>query len=733
MAKKDTYKPEPLDDDEILEMCARLYEDSDILSSEVKGERSMALDYYNQEPFGNEEDGLSKYVSSDVRDAVEWIMPQLVDTFVGGDSPIIFEPENADDVKDAKTESRYTQYVFERVNPGVILTSVWFKDALIQKNGIVKAWVEESTEQEREEYKGKGAADLEAFVADKEFEITALTITLNGQEFTEEEYTAILTSLPSQAQAIDAEADYHIVGYRKKNIRKICVENVPPEQFFIARNHNSIFVKDARFCGEFYEKTRSELIEMGYDPELVACLPASEGVSGVSTGEAEARRRKDGGVVTGNSASSLDRSQELVMIYDYYIRADRNGDGIAELLHVRSGGKGSKGETLEITEVDRNIYHAITPYLNSYKFFGRSVADNLMDLQRAKSQLWRNGFDNVAYSAIPRNVVKGNVDIAALMTYVQGGIIKAAADASVEPLTTPFVADTALQMCDKIDMVRAERTGFSKDSMGLDPKALANSNNPVAMMVLQQSQLLVKMMATIIAHSGFKTLMEHIRELIVKYEDQEKVFDLTGEFLTADPRAWRKQRSSAPRVGIGFAGKQEELAMMDKLMTLQGEFIVAQGNQIDGPLTNAKGIFNTINRMCSRMGIKDAATYFTDPATYQPPPPQPTIADKSLQLQTEVANNAQAQKEAQMAFDTQKAKADHEFKMAELAQKERLEVQRMAMERDMREMELLYKYGKDSSDRLHGAEDAAASRAHDSLERKEDRKKAAAKKTKEPA
>lgn len=692
-------KPDKMTERDLADMCRREYEDSTVLTGEIQKERKQSIDAYNQELYGNEEEGLSKFVASDVRDAIEWIKPQLVDVFVGGDTPIMFEPENAKDVQDADTESRYCQYVFERQNNGVILAIQWFHDALLQKNGLVKAWRQKRVIREREEYEGKSSADWHALSNDAEFEISECTVTVADVEYTQEEYASILAALPTQGAQIDAEADYKIVGYRKRNVSETKIEGVPPENFFIQKNHNSIFIKDARYCGEFYEKTRSELLEMGYDYDLVMALPASNtGIESMSA-EAQARRRKDsGGTIIGQDIGGVDKSRELVMIYDHYIRADFNNDGYAELRHVRTAGK-TAPFVLENEEVDRNIYHALTPYLNSFRFFGRSVADNLMDLQRAQSQLWRNSFDNVAYSAIPRKIVKGNVDVNALMTYVQGGVIKCDVNASVESETTPFVADSALVMSDKLNGIRAERSGFSKETMGLDPSALANATNPVGMSILAQSQLLTKMIATIFAHSGFRTLMEHIRELVLKYEDGDKVFELTGKTMTTDMRRWRKQRSSTVKVGIGYAGKQEELAVMDKLLGLQAEFIVAQGNQIDGPLTNAQGIFNTTQRLCRRMGIKDASTYFTDPATYQPPAPQPTIAEKTLNAQVQNMANQQQIQEAKLTTDTVQQKNDHELAIAKMEQDERLAVQKMANEKEIAMMELQYKYGKDARDR----------------------------------
>lgn len=689
-------KRQKMTETELAHLCQREFDEAQVLTTEIQSDRRKSLDAYNQMPYGNEEEGLSKFVSSDVRDAIEWIMPQLVDIFVGGDTPVVFEPEqDGQDVIDAAIESSYCQYVFERQNKGVILTAGWFKDALMQKNGIVKCWRQKTVRREREEYEGKSSQDWMVLSQDDEFEITECTVTVADVEYTEEEYTKVLAALPNHRAEIDQEAKYAIVGYRRKTVSETKVENVPPENFFVQKDHNSIFLHDASYCGEFYEKSRSELLEMGYPYDLVMALPASTGIAESLSNEGQSRRRKEGGVTMAQSITSIDRSREKVMIYDHYIRVDFNNDGFAELRHVRTAGK-SNFYTLDNDEVDRIIYHAITPYMNSFRFFGRSLADNLMDLQRAKSQLWRNAFDNVAYSAIPRKVVKGNVDINALMTYVQGGIIKADLNATIENETTPFVADSALAMADKVDGIRAERSGFSKETMGLDPSALASATNPVGMSILAQSQLLVKMIATIFAHSGFQSLMEHIRELVIKYEDGDKVFELTGKRMSTNMRRWRKQRSSSVKVGIGYAGKNEELSVINNLMTVQQQFILAQGGQIDGPLTNAQGIFNTTQRLCKRMGIKDAETYFTNPETYKPPQPQPTIAEKTLGAQVNNMGNQQQIQEAKMMLDKHNADQQHEQAMLKIQQDHALSIMKMQSAEKMHEQSLLAQYGADA-------------------------------------
>src|SRR4051812_25023108 len=88
-------KPKKMTESDLADLCMREFEDAQLLTTEIQQDRIDSLNAYNQEPYGNEEDGLSKFVASDVADAIEWIKPQIVDIFVGGDTPIMFEPENA--------------------------------------------------------------------------------------------------------------------------------------------------------------------------------------------------------------------------------------------------------------------------------------------------------------------------------------------------------------------------------------------------------------------------------------------------------------------------------------------------------------------------------------------------------------------------------------------------------------------------------------------------------------
>ena len=52
------------------------------LDSEIAAIRGKAQDYYQGKPFGNEVDGESRFVSTDVRDTIDTVLPDLVGPFV---------------------------------------------------------------------------------------------------------------------------------------------------------------------------------------------------------------------------------------------------------------------------------------------------------------------------------------------------------------------------------------------------------------------------------------------------------------------------------------------------------------------------------------------------------------------------------------------------------------------------------------------------------------------------
>jgi hypothetical protein len=123
-------------------------------SAKLAEDRSDAMDYYLGDMSRDmpAQDGRSKAVSTDVAEAVEGMLPSLMDIFAGSDEVVRFEPVGPEDEAAAQQETDYVNHVFMQQNPGFMVLYSFVKDALLQKVGIVKVWWEEREEEERETY-----------------------------------------------------------------------------------------------------------------------------------------------------------------------------------------------------------------------------------------------------------------------------------------------------------------------------------------------------------------------------------------------------------------------------------------------------------------------------------------------------------------------------------------------------------------------------------------------------
>ena len=122
------------------------------IGSDVTTQRQKSLEYYFGEPFGNEQEGRSQVVSTDVSDVIESILPTLLRTFAASDDVVRCDPVTAEDEEVAKQASDYLNYVFNKDNDGFVALYTLFKDALIQKNGIAKIYWNTSEKREQETY-----------------------------------------------------------------------------------------------------------------------------------------------------------------------------------------------------------------------------------------------------------------------------------------------------------------------------------------------------------------------------------------------------------------------------------------------------------------------------------------------------------------------------------------------------------------------------------------------------
>ena len=108
----------------------------------IEANRQNALSTYLGQANGKETDGKSSVVSTDVADAIEWMMPEIVKAFTQNNEVVTFDATSADDEKQAELESKFVYDTLMKDNNGFIILHQFIKDALMQKNGFIKVFYE---------------------------------------------------------------------------------------------------------------------------------------------------------------------------------------------------------------------------------------------------------------------------------------------------------------------------------------------------------------------------------------------------------------------------------------------------------------------------------------------------------------------------------------------------------------------------------------------------------------
>ncbi len=626
--------------------------------SDLAEERADALRYYMGEPFGDEREGRSKVVSRDVADTVEWILPSLLRVFAAGDDVVRFEPVGPEDEAFAAQASDYVNHVFAKENKGFLILYTWFKDALIQKNGIVKYWWEERESTAKESYAGLSEPEFVALAADPDVEVL--------EHSTQE---GVIASNGAGAAVIS----HDVTIKRTRRDGRVRIEPVPPEEFLISRRARSM--EDAAFVGHRVYKTRSELIAAGYSRAVVEDLPTF-----VETDDSEEElARWDGDELP--SGESRDPMMQTVEVVEAYIKVDADGDGIAELMKVTLAGADG-GVLLDKEPIDHVPFAALCPVPMPHKFFGLSVADLVMDLQRIKSVLWRQMLDNLYLTNNPQREVivsrleKGGLDD--VLNARVGGIIRAKQEGAVRELAVPHAAAASFPMLEYVDKVRAGRTGVSPAVTGIDAEALSNQTATGVNQMSAAANQRIELIARIFAETGVRDLFRGLLRLLITHQDKARVVRLRNQWVPMAPARWNPEMDVTVEVGLGHGSRDQQIGYLSQILNLQKEALANGGMGMVTP----KNLYNTLAKLVQWAGLKSVAPYFGDPdqvPTQSPAPPQPPAPP--------LQDPAQAQLAAMIGLEQQRAAAEMQLKKeraeADLTLEREKQLARLALDREI--------------------------------------------------
>jgi hypothetical protein len=658
-------------EDELLSLLEK--EERNCISSTsgaLAEQRREALQYYYGQPYGNEIEGRSQVVTTEVKDAVEGIMPTLMQIFTASDEIVRFEPQNPDDEAAAQQATDYINYVFSRLNNGFTVLYCLFKDALLQKNGYSKVYWENYEDATKETYEGLSDDQLAMVRQDDAVEVVSI-------ESRPDEYAAQQIQMQiQQLQAMGQEVPnipvpqlHDVVLKRTKKYGKVCIDPVPPEEVLISKETPNDITK-ARFVEHRTRRTISQIREMGYDIEdtIADFSPSTE-----FNEERYERNRFDE-----SDAMQLDQSADpstrLVWLCEAYLWVDYDGDGIAEYRKVTKVGK----TILDNEEFDSLPIVGGTAIMMPHKHYGLSIHDLVKDVQLIKSTITRQLLDNAYVANNGRMVVlDGMVNMDDLLNSRPNGIVRAKAMNAVQRMDNPLLGAPFYNLLEYFDKVKVNRVGARDFGDAVDPNAL-NAKAHTAELVSSAAQERINLMARILAEGPVKHLFLKIMELYSKHQDKPQVVKLRGKWVQVDPREWHNRFNMTVTVGLGTGSQSAVLQSAMGIMEIQGGMLKSG---LMGRVLTEQNVFHAARKYAKAAFPRDYELMFTDPSTLPPAKEQPNPDLLKIELAAHKAEMGDKQKRDKMQLDAQLQERDRQFQAYMSQVQAQIDAAKMEMER----------------------------------------------------
>lgn len=616
--------------------------------SELSGEREKALNYIKGEMTDVPSmPNRSKAVSTDVSDAIETLLPDLVEIFTGGDDVATFIPRGPEDEQAAKQETDYLQYVVFQENDGFLNLYTLFKDALTVKTGVAKFWWKEGDE-ETETLEGKTRDEVALLAHNSEL------ISYEPAKDQPDEPVLGPDGQPLQL--------YDVVVKKPGSDGRVCIKAFPPEDFTVAPD--TVLLSEATYCAARYRPRAQELIAQGISRDIVDQLPAygtphDDSISQARDEAGESDNPRGGGI----------RDMRQVEILEHFVRLEEGGK--LQLWRVVTGG----GETvlIEKERVSRVQFAAITPYVITHRFYGRSVADLLMDLQRINTAITRGYLDSIYFALNQRlEVDMGGANeftISDLLRNEPGVPIRVNRAGAVTPIQAGGAGFNGLEALEYFQTKAEQRTGIVRNAQGLNPDTLHETAQG-AMALIAASQKRVRLIARIFAETGIKDLFLGVHALLREHASQQVQVRLRGNWTPVDPSTWGNRADMSIEIGVGSGGKQAELQQITAEMNVVKEIITLQGGE--GPIVTWANLYALAKRFFEKGGCKAPEAYLSDPSSQEmqqvqqakAQQPNPELMKVQAQIQGDQAKaQASAQIEqmkaqAKMQLDQQSAQHD---------------------------------------------------------------------------
>lgn len=611
-------EPQPEPAISLTELVAALDREEKAATSEwerIRDAQHLALKYYEAKPFGNEIAGRSQIVLPDVQETVDYMAAAVLRTFVSGDRVVEFEATDEADEEAADEATAAIGFNFMRQQDGYRILLDWINSGLLERYGVVKTMMQTEERVTRETVIITDPVELEGFDGEVE----------GAEDNGDGTYTVNLKRIVREKRSIDVAVPAHEFRFSPR-----------------ARHED-----EADYLAHCPIKTRSDLVEMGFDRAQVDDLPAHTRVPDQfdDTYWADAESTK---------------ALEQVQLWEEYARIDIDGDGIAERVKVFRVDtqilRWADGE-LAIETVEEQPFAIFCPFPKPHRLVGYSLADKIMDVQLARSTVARQLFDGMYNANMPRPVIDTSIGmdentIGDLLSPIPGSPIRAkGGSAAVQPFVTNFDIGKSMAVVEWMSREGQARSGAIRSAQVLDPNTLNEQSATEFAGNREDGQMKQEFIARNVAEPFGRLMLKKYRNL--RREGEPFRAKIDGKYRVVDPAKWPEDINLTVRVGLGTGSKDKRIQARMALVPL-----LAEGSQL-GEVT-PKHRFNAIDGLVRDLGIGQGDDFWVDPdspdAPEQPDRPDPEMA--KVEAEAAKAERADQLKMAQLEVQREVQLAD---------------------------------------------------------------------------
>ena len=593
----------------------------------------------------------STYVSTDVRDAVMLTLPSLIRLFAASENVVNLVPRTEADVDAAAQQTNYINYVFWQDNPGFLILHGAFKDALTVRTGFVKWWTDDNKEKKRKSFVNLSGPQVQMLQSQ---DPTAKLVHVGQQD-------------PQTGTYDEVVFEYQV---DKPVIR---VMGVPPEEMRLDRYARSF--STSRIVGHERVVPIDELTAMGYEREQCLDYLQSQDIQNFTM---ESQLRNPGRYMS-------TRVGDGVLYGEWYIKVDRDGDGVAELRYICTMGEDHK--IVHDVEANRVKFAVFGCDPISHTIVGDSLADYVQDVQKFKTNMMRGVLDSLAESINPKSAINELVvDMDDAQNDDVGGIIRVRGNPgdAISYVTTPFAGQQALPIIELMNDVLQRRTGMSDAAKGLDPKQLQSSTQVGVEAIINGQQERTELIARVLAETGFKDLFEGLYNEIAESPNQRRTLRINGKWTPIDTTTF--DASMGVEVNSTLGKGSDTVRFQSLQMIKQTQESIMQQFGPGNPVVGIPQYFNTIADILALSNIKNVGRYFQSPSPQllqqlAAVPKEPDAMTVAAKAQYEKVKSETAQAIGDQQIRKQKQQADDAFRHAKLQQDAELAQQKLEIER----------------------------------------------------